>query len=72
MINIKVLDILNDLERNIRWLSTKANINYSTLYNFAHNNTQAVNYDILDKLCEALNCNIQDIIEHIPNNKETP
>lgn len=75
MIIVKVDKILNDMDRNIRWLANKADINYSTLYNFTYNKTNSVNYDIIDKLCCFLNCNIQDVIEYVPeetNNIKEP
>ncbi|WP_026893792.1 helix-turn-helix domain-containing protein [Clostridiisalibacter paucivorans] len=65
MLNIKVLDILEKKERNIRWLSEKTNINYSTLYNFIYNKKSSVKFDTIDKLCNFFNCNIGDIIEHV-------
>ncbi len=66
MIKIKILDILNKKERNLNWLATNAGITYSTLYNFAHQNTSSVTYDILEKVCETLRCDVCDIIEYIP------
>lgn len=66
MIKVKILDILEEKERNLRWLSQKANINYSTLYNFAHNKTSSVKFEVLDNLCNFLDCKLSDIIEYIP------
>ena len=68
MIKIKVLDLLNKTDRNIKWLSEKTDINYSTLYNFAHSKTNAVSYEIIEKLCKFYNCQIQDIIYYSPMN----
>lgn len=66
MIKIKLLDILEKDGRNLNWLSNNAGITYSTLYNFAHQKTNSVTYDILEKLCTTLRCTISDIIEFIP------
>ena len=66
MIKIKVLDILDKKERNLNWLATNAGITYSTLYNFAHQKTNSVTYDVLEKICKVLRCNVCDIIEYIP------
>lgn len=68
MIKIKLLDIINKKDRNLNWLANSAGITYSTLYNFAHQNTNSVTYDILEKLCVTLKCNVSDIIEYIPSN----
>lgn len=71
MIRVKIINILIKKERNLRWLSLKTKLNYSTLYNFAHNKTSAVSYEILEKLCDFFKCSLEDIIEYIPddNNK---
>ncbi|PJI07668.1 MULTISPECIES: helix-turn-helix domain-containing protein [Clostridium] len=63
MIKIKLNEILEAKERNLNWLSKKCNISYSTLYNFANHKTNAVSYDVLEKICEVLNSDIADIIE---------
>lgn len=63
MIKVKLNDILKSKERNLNWLSKKCNISYSTLYNFANNNTNAVSYDVLEKVCSILECTITDVIE---------
>lgn len=66
MIKIKLLDILKKQGRNLNWLATNAGITYSALYNFAHQNTNSVSYDILEKICKTLRCNVDDIIEYTP------
>lgn len=65
MIKVKVMDILNKKERNIRWLSKKTNIGYNTIYNFCMGKTTAVSYNVLESTCEALECSIEDILEII-------
>lgn len=32
-------------------------------------NNQHVNTEILEKICDALKCDIQDIVESVPNSK---
>lgn len=66
MINIKILDILDKKDRNLNWLANSAGITYSTLYNFAHQNTSSVTYDVLEKLCNTLECDVCDIINYVP------
>lgn len=66
MIKIKLLNLLNQRGRNLHWLATNANISYSSLYNFAHQKTSSVSYDMLEKICKTLRCDIEDIIVYIP------
>ena len=73
MIKVKVMDILDTRERNIKWLSTKTGITYSTIYNFVTGKTVAVSYNLLESISKVLNVEISDIIEIIPditNNKK--
>ncbi len=65
MIRIKILDMLNKEDRSLNWLANKTGLTYSTLYNFAHQRTNAVTYDVLEKLCKFLKCDIKDIIEYV-------
>lgn len=63
MIKVILNDILKDKERNLNWLAKKCNISYSTLYNFANNNTNAVSYEVLEKVCVTLNVEINNILK---------
>lgn len=63
MIQVKLQDILDAKERNLNWLSKKSGISYSTLHKLANNNTTSVNFNTLEKICVALDCSIQDILE---------
>ena len=49
-------------------LYTKYNMNRSQLNRLRHN--QNVTVSTLDKLCNILHCNIQDIMEHIPDDND--
>lgn len=61
------------------WLSKQTGIAASTINNLCNNKTTAVQFDVLQKICTALNCNVSDIIEHddiitpfeITNNKNS-
>lgn len=65
MVKVKLMDILESRERNLNWLAKKCDITYSTLYNFAMGKTNAVSYNILELICTALDCKIEDILEII-------
>lgn len=70
MIRVMVLEMLDKDERNTSWLANKTGINYSTLYNFIHQNTNMVNYEVLNKLCEFFNCSVGSIIEYKKDTNE--
>jgi putative transcriptional regulator len=54
-----------------RWtqvdLARKTGIRPSTIGDYYHELAERVNLDYLSLICEALNCQISDIIEYIPD-----
>ena len=47
-------------------LTTKYNISKSQLYRLRHN--QNVSTNTIDRLCNILECDVSEIMEHIPDN----
>lgn len=43
-------------------LAKNTGISVSTLRNLNHNKTTRINFDILEKICIYLNCNVDDIL----------
>lgn len=58
---------LVDKHMNKTDLLNNANLNSSTIADMGKNNY--VSMSTLDKICNTLNCNISDVIQHIPDNK---
>lgn len=59
---------LIDKELNKTELQKRIACSSSTIHNMTKN--QNVSMDILDRICNVLECNINDIIEHIKEDKE--
>lgn len=64
MINIKLNEVLKSKGKTIYWLCKETDIDQHTLHNLSKNNTQKVYFSTLDKILTALNCKIEDLIEH--------
>lgn len=45
-------------------LAKDTGIAASTLSNLCNNKTSSVQFSVLDKICDALDCEISDILEH--------
>ena len=62
----KLWKLLIDLEINKRTLAKMANISDSTLTKLSKG--ESVNMEMLIRICTALSCDLNDIVELIPNN----
>ena len=65
----KLWKLLIDLEINKRTLAKLANVSDSTLTKLSKG--ESVNMEIILRICTALNCDIQDIVEILPDKAET-
>ncbi len=61
---IKLKETLNLKEKSIYWLSKETGIAASTLSRICNYKTSGVQFSVLDKICQALDCEISDILEH--------
>lgn len=45
------------------WLAQKTGIASSTINNLCNGKTTAIQFDVLQKICTALECNVNEVIE---------
>lgn len=67
MIKCKLSNILGDRKLKVSDVARATGINRNTLYNMYKEETVRLEIDVLDKLCEFFNCNIEDLLEFHPN-----
>ena len=46
------------------WLAHNTGIAASTINNLCNGKTSSIQFDVLQKICNALECNVNDVIEH--------
>ena len=63
-INLKLDDILNNKNITTYELSTSANVRFKTIKTLRENTATRIDFNVLAKICYALDCNVQDIIEY--------
>jgi len=63
-INLKLDDILNNKNITTYELSTSANVRFQTIKTLRENTATRIDFNVLAKICYALDCNVQDIIEY--------
>ena len=66
----KVLLAMNDM--NQKDLAEKTGVRPSTISALCTGAAKHVPVDVLDKICEALNCQPGDLMEYIPTQREEP
>ena len=57
-------ETLVSMSKSQYWLSKETGIAASTLNNLCNNKTTAIQFSVLDKICDALNCEVSDILIH--------
>ncbi len=70
MIKIHLSRILGEKRWSQAELARKTGIRPSTINDYYHELAERVSLDNLDLICEALGCEITDLLEYIPNTKK--
>ena len=61
---IKLREVLDQRNKSIYWLNKQTGIASSTLSRICNNKTTSIEFSVLDKICEALDCEISDILKN--------
>ena len=70
MIRIYLSRLLGERRITQADLSRKTEIRAATINEIYHELAERVNLEHLDKICEALDCKLSDLIEYVPNEKK--
>ena len=60
MIEIRVTELLDG--RTFYWLAKQTSISHTTLWRLKKGKAFGINFDTLEKLCQALNCQPGDVL----------
>ena len=70
MIEIRVDQLLAEHGRTFYWLAKETGISHTTLWRLKKDKALGINFDTLEKICEALKCQPGDILA-IPSGKKS-
>ena len=70
MIKINIKDILKEKGKSKYWLVKETELNYQSISDIMNNQTTAIRFDTLEKLCNILDCTPNDLFTIIPDNKD--
>lgn len=71
MITIMLSRKLGEMRVTQAELAEKTGIRPNTINDLFHNVAERVNLEHLDKICEALNCDLSEIVVYTPNTHRT-
>lgn len=63
-INVKLDNLMNKRNISTYELSTKSNVRFQTIQALRQNTSTRIDLNVLAKLCFALDCKVEDIIEY--------
>lgn len=69
MIRILLSDILEQHDMSQVELSRKTEIRPATINELYHEQIERINLKYLSKICEVLDCDVQDILRYIPDSE---
>jgi putative transcriptional regulator len=69
MIEIKIDALLENRGRSFYWLAKQTGISHTTLWRLKKGKALGINFETLEKMCEALNCQPGDVLSHMNRKK---
>ena len=66
-IKVKLDEILNKRGISTYELNTKTNVRFQTIQALRENTSSRIDFEVLAKICFALDLKVEDIIEYVPN-----
>lgn len=70
MIQINLDVMMARRKMSLNELSDKVGITLANLSVLKNNKAKAIRFSTLDAICKALDCNVEDIIEYVPEKHE--
>ncbi len=65
MIKINIDNLLQEKNKSMYWLAKETDISYNNLLNLIKGKNKSISFEVLEKICLALECDISDILEII-------
>lgn len=62
MVVIRIDALLKEEGKTFYWLAKETGISHTTLWRLKKGKALGVNFETLEKICEALNCDIGDVL----------
>ncbi len=70
MIEMPLKKLVEDRGRSLYWLSKETGLAYTTIWKLASGDSQGISFDVLEKICEKLECTPNDLLPITPSKKK--
>lgn len=67
MVIFELDKVLNRKNKTRYWLAKTTGIDNNTITKIFNNDSKQIKLETIDRICTALDCEVQDIIKHYPN-----
>ena len=64
---LRVVDILQEKGKTKYWLNKQLGLSFQNFNNMIYNHTQSIKFEILEALCDILECTPNDLFEEYHN-----
>lgn len=65
MIETRFDELLKERGQSLYWLAKEARVAYTTLWKLKKGDTQGISFGVLDRICEALECQPGDLLVRV-------
>lgn len=69
MIEMRLNELLQERSRTLYWLAKQANVRYATVWNLSRGETGRLSIEVLDRICETLDCQPGDLLVRVTDAK---
>ena len=69
MVKVNIKDILKEKGKTKYWLVKESELNYQSISDIMNNQTTAIRFDTMEKLCAVLECTPNDLFTIISDKK---
>jgi putative transcriptional regulator len=63
----RISRVMGERRLNIQELSRRSGLSYTTVWSLYHGTAQRIDLTTLDKLCRALDVQVGDLLEYVPD-----
>ena len=72
MIEIRLDELLSNHEKTFYWLAKETGISHTTLWRLKKGKALGINFDTLEKLCDALSCQPGQVLQLANGKRAAP